>query len=223
MSHKNLLGTLLFTLSLTIALFLPAGTLDWSIAWLYLGLRVCLSLVSTMIIASRNPALMEERFHPGEGVKSWDRILSTTTLVISFGILVLAGLDHRFRWSPALGLSVQLTALAIWLLGDAFSKWAAVSNPFYSRVVRVQEERGHAVVIEGPYKLVRHPGYAGALVAGLATPVALGSLWGLAPSGILVILVVIRTALEDQTLQAELKGYKEYAQVTHYRLLPGVW
>ena len=166
---------------------------------------------------------MEERFQPGEGVKSWDKLISTATLTISFGVLVLAGLDHRFKWSPTLGLGVQFAALVIWLLGDAFSKWAAVSNPFYSRIVRVQQERGHAVVKEGPYKFVRHPGYAGALVAGLATPVVLGSLYGLAASGILAILVIVRAALEDKTLRAELPGYPEYAQVTRYKLLPGIW
>jgi protein-S-isoprenylcysteine O-methyltransferase Ste14 len=109
------------------------------------------------------------------------------------------------------------------LLGDLFSKWAAASNCFYSRVIRIQGDRGHAVVTSGPYRFVRHPGYAGALVTGLATPVALGSLWALVAGGMMALLLVVRTALEDQLLHKELHGYTEYAQRTRYRLVPGVW
>jgi len=120
-------------------------------------------------------------------------------------------------------MAIQLAALVVWLLGDAFSKWAAVSNRFYSRVVRIQRDRGHTVVTDGPYRYMRHPGYAGALVAALATPIVLGSLWALVAAGTLSLLLVIRTALEDKTLREELPDYTEYTQRTRYRLVPGVW
>lgn len=129
----------------------------------------------------------------------------------------------RFGWSPDLTVASRLVALVVWVLGDVFSKWAAVSNRFYSRIVRIQKDRGHTVVTDGPYRYVRHPGYAGGLVAGLATPIVLGSLWALVAVGVLALLLVIRTALEDKTLHEELLGYTEYAQQTRYRLMPGVW
>jgi protein-S-isoprenylcysteine O-methyltransferase Ste14 len=137
--------------------------------------------------------------------------------------LIVAGLDVRFGWSPELALAIRLAALVLWLQGDVFSKWAAVSNRFYSRLVRIQEDRGHTVVTDGPYRTVRHPGYAGALLVGLATPIALGSLWALVPAVLLGLLLVIRTALEDRTLHAELSGYAAYAQQTRYRLVPLIW
>lgn len=176
-----------------------------------------------LMIASKYPGLLEERFHPGEGVKAWDRPLASITTLVSLVILIVAGLDIRFGWSPELAMAIRLVALAVWLQGDVFSKWAAVSNRFYSRIVRIQEERGHTVVTDGPYRYLRHPGYAGGLVAGLATPIVLGSLWGLVAGGVLALLLVIRTALEDKTLHEELLGYADYAQQTRYRLVPGVW
>jgi protein-S-isoprenylcysteine O-methyltransferase Ste14 len=97
------------------------------------------------------------------------------------------------------------------------------TNRFYSRYVRIQTERGHTVVMTGPYRFVRHPGYVGIIVFMLASGLALGSLWALIPAGILVVILVVRTGLEDRTLQAELPGYKEYARHVRYRLVPGVW
>jgi protein-S-isoprenylcysteine O-methyltransferase Ste14 len=176
-----------------------------------------------LIIASKYPGLLDERFDPGEGTKAWDRPLVSATLLLSLVTLVVAGLDMRFRWSPELGIVIRLVALIVWLLGDAFSKWAAASNRFYSRIVRIQKNRGHTVVTDGPYRYVRHPGYAGGLVAGLATPVLLGSLYALVAGGVLALLIIIRTALEDRTLHEELLGYTEYAQQIRYRLVPGVW
>jgi protein-S-isoprenylcysteine O-methyltransferase Ste14 len=98
-----------------------------------------------------------------------------------------------------------------------------VANKFFSGVVRIQKERGHHVVSEGPYRIVRHPGYVGGVVAVIATPLLLGSLWGLISAAVYAAFVVLRTALEDRTLHEELPGYREYAQRTRYRLLPGVW
>lgn len=192
-------------------------------AWVYVGIRVGTGLVSMLMIASKCPGLLEERFHPGERAKAWDRPLARGTALLSLVTLIVAGLDMRFRWSPELAVEIRLVALVVWLLGDTFSKWAAVSNRFYSRVVRIQKDRGHTVVTDGPYRYIRHPGYAGGLVAGLATPILLGSLWALVAGGVLDLLLVIRTALEDRILHEELLGYTEYAQQTQYRLLPGVW
>ena len=93
----------------------------------------------------------------------------------------------------------------------------------FSKIVRIQTERGHTVVDTGPYRLVRHPGYAGMIVFMLASALALESLWALIPAALVAVVLVIRTALEDRTLLAELPGYRQYAQQTRYRLVPGVW
>jgi protein-S-isoprenylcysteine O-methyltransferase Ste14 len=132
-------------------------------------------------------------------------------------------LDFRFEWSPPLPLAVHVVSLAVILLGYAFSTWAMIANRFFSGTVRIQTERGHTTVTDGPYRIVRHPGYAGAVIAYLVTPFALGTLWALVPTGLTVILYVVRTALEDRTLQEELPGYAEYAKKTRFRLVPGIW
>jgi protein-S-isoprenylcysteine O-methyltransferase Ste14 len=100
---------------------------------------------------------------------------------------------------------------------------ALFSNPFFSGVVRIQTERGHQVISHGPYRLLRHPGYAGNLLYYLAVPLFLDTLWAYLPALLLVLVTVIRTALEDRTLQAELDGYAAYAGRVRYRLLPGIW
>jgi len=220
---RNLLSVVGLTVALAATLFVTSGHLDWVMAWVYVSIRVGIGVVSMLIIASKYPGLLEERFQPGEGVKAWDRPFANITTFLSLAVLIVAGLDMRFGWSPDLTVASRLVALVVWVLGDVFSKWAAVSNRFYSRMVRIQTDRGHTVVTDGPYRYVRHPGYAGGLVAGLATPIVLDSLWALVAVGVLALLLAIRTALEDKTLHEELLGYTEYAQQTRYRLMPGVW
>jgi protein-S-isoprenylcysteine O-methyltransferase Ste14 len=147
-------------------------------------------------------------------------------LVGLYGPLVLCvviGLDRRWRWSPPLPLALRLAALVVVAAGMVLAIWAFVANQFFSAVVRVQKDREHAVVTGGPYRLVRHPGYAGGALSYLAVPVMLGTLWAFIPAVLLIVALVVRTALEDKTLQAELPGYAEYAQQTRCRLLPGAW
>nr|NIN68360.1 isoprenylcysteine carboxylmethyltransferase family protein [Anaerolineae bacterium]NIN98447.1 isoprenylcysteine carboxylmethyltransferase family protein [Anaerolineae bacterium] len=107
--------------------------------------------------------------------------------------------------------------------GYALGVWAIASNAFFSQIVRIQKERGHRVATGGPYRFVRHPGYVGTILVGLAAPIMLGSLWALIPGGAVALLFILRTALEDQTLLGELEGYGTYAGRVRYRLLPGVW
>ena len=109
------------------------------------------------------------------------------------------------------------------MLGFGFGSWALVSNAFFATTVRIQDERGHTVVSDGPYQYVRHPGYAGWGLSWVVTPLMLGSLWALIPAGLGAIALVVRTALEDRMLKEELDGYQDYAQRVRYRLLPGVW
>lgn len=220
---KNLLGIVGLTVAFAATLFLSSGDLNWGMAWIYVIIHVGLSAVSMHMITSKYPGLLEERIHPGEGVKAWDKPLASITTLLIPVILIVSGLDKRFGWSADLSLVIRLVAFVIWMSGNIFSKWGAVSNKFYSRNVRIQKDRGHTVVMGGPYQYVRHPGYAGVLVASIATPIMLGSWWALIAVGAQVFLLVIRTALEDQMLQDELPGYAEYAIQTQYRLIPGIW
>jgi protein-S-isoprenylcysteine O-methyltransferase Ste14 len=158
-----------------------------------------------------------------EDTKSWDRLLSVLLGLGGLLMPLVAGLDRRFGWSTGFGLTVELAALAVILIGYAISSYALIENRFFSGVVRLQTDRGQQVVSGGPYRWVRHPGYAGALLAYLATPLLLGSIWTYLPVVFTFVVLVIRTALEDRTLQVELPGYKEYTTHTHYRLFPGIW
>jgi protein-S-isoprenylcysteine O-methyltransferase Ste14 len=175
------------------------------------------------LILPRNPELVAERGAPKENVKAWDKTISGLSGLAGLLALVVAGLDVRFAWSPPLALAMQLAGLVLLVLGYALFSWAMVSNPFFSTQVRIQEDRGHVVASAGPYQYVRHPGYVGWIILNLGTPLLLGSPWALIPGALSGLLMAVRTALEDKTLQAELDGYRDYATRVRYRLLPGVW
>jgi protein-S-isoprenylcysteine O-methyltransferase Ste14 len=215
-----------YTLLLPMVLFIAAGRLNWVWAWVYVGIVVSFTLVSRIAVIRRNPDLLTERAQSldREDVKGWDRLILFFLLLIGpLAMMIVAGLDERFDWSPQIRLAFQLVALAIMVLGYVVSTWAMAVNRYYSAVVRIQKDRGQTVVTDGPYRFVRHPSYATGIVAYLMIPILLGSLWALIPCSLVVLGTIIRTALEDKTLLEELDGYKEYARRVRYRLLPGVW
>lgn len=220
---KALLRFGLYVLVLAGILFISAGRLDWLMGWVYMGVYGAIIVISALVVPL-DPGLIEERTQIKEGVKAWDKtIVVISSALYPLAILVVAGLDMRFGWSPQISLALQIPALVIAALGYLISVWAMAVNKFYSRFVRIQKDRGHTVVSTGPYRYVRHPGYIGQIIFSLATPLALGSLWALIAGGLFGLLLVIRTALEDGVLQEELDGYNEYAEHTRYRLLPGIW
>ncbi|MDO9302740.1 MAG: isoprenylcysteine carboxylmethyltransferase family protein, partial [Anaerolineales bacterium] len=209
-----------------IAPFLPmiiSARWDWPQAWAYAVSSVLAFVISRLIVARKHPDLIKERarFMQAKDTKSWDKILAPLLGLGSILILIVAGLDKLYAWSPASNLTVNLIALTGIVLGYGFSSWALIENRFFAGTVRIQTERGHHVVSTGPYRIMRHPGYAGGLFGYVFIPLLLDSLWAWIPTILLVIVLVIRTSLEDKTLQAELPGYKEYAQKTRHRLLPG--
>jgi protein-S-isoprenylcysteine O-methyltransferase Ste14 len=216
----------IIALLIPLVLFLSAGRVDWWQAWMYTILTIVVSLVSRYMLFLKNPELIAERarFTQSEGIKDWDkRIVVLIAIVGPLAFMITAGLDKRYGWSPEVALPVQLIALVVFLLGYAFSTLALMVNKYFSSVVRIQTERGQTVVMSGPYRFVRHPGYSGGLVAWLVSPILLGALWSFIPVALVIVLYIVRTALEDRTLQNELPGYKEYAGRVRYRLLPGVW
>ena len=204
-------------------LFVIAGQWDYGQGWLYIGVT-CSVLVAMGLIASRNPQLIEERLKPGAGMKGWDKVYFALSTPMYFLALILGALDTgRFHWSGEWPSVVYGLAVALYLLGQAVFIWARTTNGNFSSVVRIQTDRGHTVCKSGPYRYVRHPGYVGGILFGIAGPMMLGSAWAVIPQVIAALLLVWRTSMEDRTLQAELPGYAEFTRETKYRLLPGVW
>ena len=204
-------------------LFVSAGRLDWWEAWVFLIIYFFIALVSAVWMLRTNSDLVQERNRPGQNVKPWDNLLVGINLLLTLALFVVIGLDAgRQGWSK-----VSLVVKAIGLLGflPAFGLplWASKTNAYLSSRVRIQQERGHAVVAVGPYRYVRHPMYVGMIFYDVSVPLLLGSWWGLAVSVTMIVMVIVRTALEDRTLQRELSGYREYSQQVRYRLLPRVW
>jgi protein-S-isoprenylcysteine O-methyltransferase Ste14 len=206
-------------------LFVSSGRLNWWAAWVYLGIYVVGSTVSILAMVLFNPELIAERTRGlRPDTKGWDRaVVNLYGLAIGVLTPLIAGLDIRFGWSQQIPLAVPVLALLFALLGFGVGSWAVALNRFYIATVHVQKDRGHSVVSEGPYRFVRHPGYLGSIMACIATPLILNSLWALIPAGLAILFLVVRTALEDRTLREELNGYTEYAQRVRYRLVPGIW
>jgi len=217
---KGIISCFIFTAVMGLLLFVPAGTLDWPMAWVLLGIYLVTSIIHILVVS---PGLIDERSSRHEDSKVWDRYLVIVLILSGFMIMIATGLDHRFVWTGPFTLPVVVISLVLVILGSAFVTWATAANRFFSATIRIQGDRGHSVVSDGPYRYVRHPGYAGWILYYIFLPLMLGSVYALIPAGIAVGLLIVRTYLEDTTLQEELEGYREYAGRVRYRLVPGVW
>ncbi len=206
-----------------VALFWSAGEIDWWPAWAAIAVMLAWITATAIVILRFNPALLAERLGPRKGAKPWDTAIMSMLGISQLVRYVVAGLDHRNGWTGSFPYTAQLVALAICVLGYGLVTWATASNAFFSQIVRIQSERGHTVAAGGPYHYVRHPAYLGAILYELAAPILFASWWTFVPSGFAAVLLVLRTALEDRTLQAELSGYDDYALQVRHRLLPGIW
>jgi protein-S-isoprenylcysteine O-methyltransferase Ste14 len=217
---KDFVGTLL----VTITLFIAAGRLNWVMGWVYVGLNFLGLVVNVAVLTSRNPEMYAARAQvTREDTKTWDKIFTSVYGPLLLVIMAVSGLDAgRFGWSTV-PIWVQMVSIAVFILAWMFALWAMVSNRHFETSVRIQTDRSHTTVTSGPYAIMRHPGYVGVILLYAATPPFLGSWWGLIASGVLAVAFLIRTAWEDKTLLEELPGYTEYAALTRYRLLPGVW
>jgi protein-S-isoprenylcysteine O-methyltransferase Ste14 len=198
---------------------------DWWEAWIYAIVSILGFVVSRILAARRHPDVIAERAKilQHSDTQPWDKKLAPLVGLGGGLVLVVVGLDELLGWSPAYSLPVKTLSLIVILLGYILGSYALIENRFFSVVVRLQTDRGHQVVSSGPYRWVRHPGYAGALLTYLAIPLFLNSSWAFLPTVLISIVLILRTNLEDQFLQAELAGYHDYAARVRYRLLPGVW
>jgi protein-S-isoprenylcysteine O-methyltransferase Ste14 len=205
-------------------LFWSAGRIDWWAAWAAIAVMAVWVIATAIIVLRNNPSLLAERLGPRKGAKPWDLAIVSILGLTQLARYILAGLDQRYGWTGGFPLAVQIAGLVVCVLSyDVLFVWATACNAFFSQVVRIQSERGHTVVTDGPYQYVRHPAYLGAILFELAVPFLLASWAALLFSVVNAVLLILRTALEDHTLKAELAGYADYANRVRYRLLPGVW
>ncbi len=225
-ARRWVIKTVVFVVVMLAVLFGTAGRWDWGAGWALVALY-CLQQIAVFIGLWRlQPDLLGERAdsRAKAGVKAWDRWLTLFgALLLPVLTMVVAGLDARYGWTGDTGQGWALVGGSLTVAGMVVTSWAMLSNAYFSGLVRIQAERGHTVVSGGPYHTIRHPGYAGALLYNIGVPLLLGSWWALIPSGLACLLMILRTALEDRFLRAELPGYAGYAARVRYRLLPGVW
>ena len=213
-------------LIIPLILLICAGDLGWWQAWVYSLLILAAGIGGRIWAEQRHPGLTAERqnIENIQNAKTWDKVLAPLMAVsLVFPMVIVAGLDHRYNWSPEFPLWLNVIGLILITFGYAFATWAMAENRFFSSVVRIQTERGHVVCDTGPYRFVRHPGYAGNILPLFGIVLALGSIWTLIPAAMAAIITLIRTVLEDQTLQEELPGYRDYAQHVRYQLIPGIY
>ncbi len=207
-----------------VLLFAGAGTLGWRAAWWYIGLYLAMLVLASLVFLPGHAEVVSERSRGAQDGKGWDVLITRLMILPALGLLLAAGLDERLGWSAPLPVWARALGGLGLVIGYAIVLWAMSANPYFSQVVRIQSERGHVALSDGPYRIVRHPGYLGMIISYLGSLLLLDAPWaGLACFALYLSLVLIRTTLEDRTLQAELPGYADYAQRTRFRLVPGLW
>jgi protein-S-isoprenylcysteine O-methyltransferase Ste14 len=222
---KLIIKTIVWNTLQAVLLFVSAGTVRWPAGWVFLAEMGVLGLAVGLWLAHHDPALLAERMSAGFQAtqKTWDKVFMVSLFILWNGWLVLMALDAaRFRWSQVpiwvQTIGAVLIALCMYVFYLTFRE-----NTYAAPVVKIQTERGHRVVTTGPYALVRHPMYAGALLLFIGIPLLLGSWYGLAAVLVIVALLIARIVMEERTLTDELPGYPEYAARVRWRLAPGIW
>jgi protein-S-isoprenylcysteine O-methyltransferase Ste14 len=200
-----------------------SGRLNWAAGWAFVLLVAAGPFATYVLLARKCPDLLIERSKIQGGTKSWDKLLAPlVALVLPLATWVVAALDKRYGWS-GVSLAAEIAGLLLVAAGIAVMLWAMSANRFFAATVRIQTDRGHTVVSTGPYARVRHPGYVGVFLYVVGTPLALESTYAFVPAALCAAALVVRTALEDRTLRAELEGYEQYARRVRSRLIPAVW
>lgn len=217
---KRMIQVTLSILLTAVILFISAGTTHWPYAWILILVSVVVIIINAFIFPAE---LISERGRKKENVEKWDKLISGLMIIPWILIYLVAGLDHRFEWTARHSIWIHMTGLIFFILGSAMVSWAMVSNNYFSTAVRIQYDRGHKVETGGPYQYIRHPGYLGMIVYLCFTPLLLGTLWALLPAFLTSSLLMIRTSLENKTLENKLDGYREYSKKVKYRLFPGIW
>jgi len=221
--RRYLLRQITFVILSVALMFLLAGRLDWLGGWLVTAVQVGSLAAQWLIVGRKHPDLLLERSGLGEDVERSDIPLAVGMAYGPFVAMLVAGLEVRLQGLPEAGLLVALAGVALAVAGIAVTVSAMLANRYFGPVVRIQSDRGHEVATDGPYAVVRHPGYVGAILFYLGLPPVLGSWWSVPIMALLIAITVVRTAREDRYLCAHLNGYQEYADRVRWRLVPRLW
>jgi protein-S-isoprenylcysteine O-methyltransferase Ste14 len=209
----------IFPAVMAVVLFLAAGRLDWTWAWVFLGINLANALIAGPITLRYNPP--SDADHEPQRPEKWDLGSVLFLLAAYIAQPLVAGLDARFGWSRDLIIGWHVAGASVLAVGLGLVSWVVTTNPWIWSDAPIQP--GQAVYTGGPYRFVRHPAYAGMILQALGVPVLLGSLWSLGPGALAAVTIVVATSREDRILQAELPGYRDYAQAVPSRLVPGIW
>jgi protein-S-isoprenylcysteine O-methyltransferase Ste14 len=206
------------------AMALLAGRWDWMAGWVFLGIFTVYSLVLFVWLSVIDPGLARERRRDAdERNQPYERVIIPLMVILELSLLIVATLDGgRFGWSTV-PVWARVAGWSLLAVAGAVLPWVFHTNTFASGVGRIQDDREHHVITNGPYRYVRHPMYTGVIIGFIGLPLALGSWWALIPGGLLILTFIYRTWQEDRFLTVSLPGYAEYAQQTRCRLLPGIW
>jgi protein-S-isoprenylcysteine O-methyltransferase Ste14 len=204
-------------------MFLLAGRLDWLGGWLMTAIQVGSLAAQWLIVGRRHPDLLLERSGLGVDVERGEIPLAVGMAYGPFVAMLIAGLEVRLRGLPEAALIVAIVGVALAIVGIAVTVSAMLANRYFGPVVRIQSDRGHAVAADGPYAVVRHPGYDGAILFYVGLPAVLGSWWSVPVMALLIAITIVRTAREDRYLRAHLTGYVGYADQVRWRLVPRIW
>lgn len=205
-----------------VLLFVPAGTLNYWQAWVFIAVFMVATLVPSLYLAVRDPAALQRRMKAGPGAetRTSEKLIMSGIIAAVVAVLVISALDHRFGWSHVPTVLVVAGDILV-AVGLVAAQWVVIENSYAAATITV--ETGQTVVTTGMYGIVRHPMYAGTLVMMLGTPLALGSLWALIAVVAALPLLAARIVDEESVLRQQLAGYPEYTKQVRYRLLPYVW
>jgi protein-S-isoprenylcysteine O-methyltransferase Ste14 len=222
LGKRAVTGVLRFQLVLAALIFVPAWSLTYWQGWLYWSILLVAHLAITLYFLRHDPALIERRMKAGPGAerRPSQKLIQAVAAVAVCALIVGSALDHGLGWS-SVALPLVIGADALVVLGYVIVFLVFRANTFTSAIIEVGA--GQRVVTTGPYALVRHPMYAGALLAIFATPIALGSWWGLLPAGVLAGAIVWRLLDEEEYLEHDLPGYDDYRRQVRWRRLPLIW
>ena len=222
-ARKYLIRSIVGPVIMALIFFISSGRWDLPRAWYCFSLFFIYSFFSSLVFYRLKPELMYHRNNWKKDAKKWDQILMPFAVFIGFHFQYLVmGLDIRFGWSNIEpGWIIPGTIILIFSV--AITLWSMFKNKHFETTVRIQNDRDHQVVTSGPYRIVRHPGYIGAILFEFAVPMIIGSLFGFINAAISSVLFIIRTWKEDNTLKHELQGYPEYTRSVRFRLIPGIW
>lgn len=216
---KHIVGSLVFFS----ILFISAGRLNYWQGIIYVALGLIMATLNYTVFKI-DPELLKERAQPAKDTRKWDKAILGLSFLVTISMYAVAGLDSgRYHWSPEFPRSITVLGIALTAAGQLMFLVAQKQNKYFSSTARIQTDRQHTVCDKGLYHIVRHPAYLGMMIQSAGFPLLFGSIWSIVPIGLMMVLLITRTCLEDRMLLNELKGYMEYSERTEYRILPHVW